>query len=95
MAGLANEMEVPRLPVGVLEAEAPFAEIDLARDAGVDHPLQRPVDRGPAHAMVFALDQFDQIVRAEVALLAEKHSHDEIALARPLRTSRTKPIEIW
>ena len=88
-------MKVAWMPVGVFVAEPAFTEIDFARDAGVDHPLQRPVDRGPADAMVFALDQFDQIVRAEVAFLAEEHSHDEIALARPLGAGRTKPIEIW
>ena len=50
VAGLADQMEVARVPVRGLEAEAPFAEIDLAGDAGVDHPLQRAVDGGAADA---------------------------------------------
>src|SRR6266498_1634760 len=39
-------MEVTRLPVGMLEAKPPFAEIDLAGDPGVHHPLQRAVGCG-------------------------------------------------
>ena len=49
-AALADEMKVARLPVGMLEAEAAFAEIDFAGDARVDHPLQRAVDGGAADA---------------------------------------------
>ena len=51
VAALADQMEVPRMPVRVLEAEPAFAEIDLARDPGVHHPLQRAVDRRPADAL--------------------------------------------
>ena len=94
VAGLADQMKVPRMTVGVLEAEAAFAEIDLARDAGVDHPLQRAVDGGAADAVIFALDQIDEIVGAEVSLLAEEHVDDQIALARPLGAGRAEPIEI-
>ena len=48
VAALADQMKVARMPVGVLEAEAAFAEIDLPRDARVDHPLQGAVDRRAA-----------------------------------------------
>ena len=77
-------MKVPRLAVGVLEAEPAFAEVDLAGDAGVHHPLQRAVDGGAADAMVFALDEIDQIVGAEVPLLTEEHVDDQVALAGAL-----------
>jgi hypothetical protein len=53
MAGLANEMEMPRLAIRVLETESAFAEIDLASDAGVHHPLQGAVDGGSADAVIF------------------------------------------
>ena len=94
IAGLADEMKVPRMPVRVLEAEAALAEIDLARDAGLDHPLQRAVDGRPADAMVLALDQLDEIVGAQVSLLAEEHVDDQIALAGPLGAGGPQPIEI-
>ena len=66
VAGLADQVEVPRLAVGVLEPEAAFAEVDLAGDAGVHHPLQRAVDGGAADALIFLADQIDEIVGAEV-----------------------------
>ena len=94
VAALADQMKVPRMPVGVLEAEAAFAEVHLARDAGVDHPLQRAVDRGPADAMIFALDEVDEIVGAQVSLLAEEHVDDQVALAGPLGAGRPKLIEV-
>ena len=54
MAGLADQVEVARLAVRVLEPEAALAEIDLAGDAGVHHPLQRAVDGGAADPVIFA-----------------------------------------
>src|SRR5918999_6492221 len=87
-------MEMPRVPIGVLEAEPAFAEINLAGDAGFFHPLQRAVDGGPRDAVIFALDQIDQIVSAEVSLLLEERVDDQVALAGTLGPGRTKPIEI-
>src|SRR5687767_9535542 len=72
VAALADEMKMTRLTVGVLEAEPPLAEVDLSRDARIDHPLERPVDRGAADALVFAANQIDEIVGAEMSFLAEK-----------------------
>ena len=66
VAGLADQMKVPRVPVRVLEPEAALAEVDLARDARVDHPLQRAVDRGAADALVLAARDVEEIVGAEV-----------------------------
>src|SRR5690606_24361181 len=48
VARLADEVEVARVPVAVLEAEAPLTEVDLACDAGLFHPGQRAVDSGAA-----------------------------------------------
>ena len=95
VAGLADQMEVPRVPVRVLEPEAPFAEVDLARDAGVHHPLQRAVDGGAADAAdVLAADQVDEIVGAEVPLLAQEDVDDEVALARAFAARGPKAVEI-
>ena len=94
IAGLADQMEVARMPVRVLEAEAAFAEIDLARDAGVHHPLQRAVDGGAADALIFALDEIDEIVGAEVSLLAEEHVDDLIALAGALGAGGAQAIDV-
>src|SRR5687768_15696398 len=88
-------MKMPRMPVGMLEAKPALAEIDLARDAGFLHPQQGAVDGGAADAMVFALDQGDQIVRAEMSLLFEERVDDQVALAGALGPGRPKAIEIW
>jgi hypothetical protein len=45
-AGLADQVEVTRLSIRVLETESALAEITLRRDACVDHPLQGAVDGG-------------------------------------------------
>src|SRR6185295_3686516 len=61
IAGLADEVEMARVTVRVLEPEAPFSEINLARDARIHHPLQRAVDGRPADAMVLSPQEIDQI----------------------------------
>ena len=94
MAGLADQVEVPRLPVRVLEPEAALAEVDLAGDAGVHHPLQRAVDGGAADAVVFALDEVDEVVGAEVAFLLQEHVDDLFPLARTFRAGGSELIEI-
>ena len=73
MTGGADEMEVPRMAVGRLEARAAFAEVDLAGDAGADHPLQRPIDGGAADARRLAAHEIEQIVGADVPFLAQEH----------------------
>ena len=83
-----------RVAVGVLEPEPALAEVDLARDAGLDHPLQRPVDRGAADVLVLAVDQIVEVVRAEVALVPEEHVEDRLALARSLAARRAQAVEI-
>ena len=81
------------MPVRVLEAELAFAEIDLAGDAGLDHPLQRAVDGGAADALVFAADEVDQIVGADVALLPQEDVDDEVALAGALAAGRAQAVD--
>ena len=88
MAGLADQMEVARLPVGVLEPRAPLTEVDLAGDARVHHPLQRAVDGGAADATVVLADDVHQIVGAQVTFLAQEHVDDLLALARALAALR-------
>ena len=95
MAGRADQMKMPRVPVRRLEARAPLAEIDFARDVGVDHPLQRAIDRRPADARLLASDLIEQIVGADVPLLAEKHRQDAIALAGTPAAGRAQGGEIW
>src|SRR5688572_22736623 len=81
-------MKVTRLAVGVLEAEATLAEIDLAGDIGVDHPLQGAVNGRPADPLVFLADQIDEIVGAEVTFLTQEHPDDLFPLARPFAAGR-------
>ncbi len=57
VAGLADQVKVPRMAIRMLEAEPAFAEIDLAGNARLLHPLQRAIDRGAADPVIFALDQ--------------------------------------
>src|SRR4026208_1863174 len=54
MAGLADQVEGPGVAIRVLDPESALAEIALARDACVDHPLEGPIDGGPADSLVFA-----------------------------------------
>ena len=94
MAGLADQMEMTRLTVRVLEAEPPLAEIDLARDAGVHHPLQRAVDGGAADAVVVLANQIDEIVGAEMSFLTQEDVDDLLPLAGALAAGRLQPAEI-
>ena len=93
IAGLADQVKVARVTVRMLEPKAAFAEIDLARDPGLDHPLQGAVDGGAADALVFAADQVHQVVGGEVAFLAQKDVDDEVALAGALAAGRTQTVD--
>jgi hypothetical protein len=74
-------MEVPRMAVRVLEPESPFTKVDAARDTGIDHPLQRPVNRRAADPRIITANQIDEMLGADVSLLAEEHVDDEVTLA--------------
>jgi hypothetical protein len=84
-------MKMARVPIGMLETDPAFGEIDLPRDARVHHPLQRAIDGGAADPRglrlplgprgILASNQIEQIIGGERALLAEEHVDDQIALA--------------
>src|SRR5690348_1066505 len=95
MAGLADQVKVAGLPVRMLEPEASFPEIDLPGNPGVDHPLERAVDGGPADPLILAPDDVDEVVRAEVPFLTQEDVDDLFALARALAAVRLQPAEIW
>ena len=82
------------MPVRVLEAQASFAEVHLSRDTCVLHPLQGAVHRGTADPLVFFADEIDEIVGAQVSLLAEEHADDEVALAGAFAAGRAHAIEV-
>jgi hypothetical protein len=75
---------VPRMSIRLLEPETPLTEIDLAGDTRIHHPLKSAVHRRPADAPIFFANEIDQVVGAEVSLLAEKRIDDEIALGGAL-----------
>ena len=78
------------MPVRRLVPRSTVAEIDLARDVGLDHPLERPVDGGASDTRFLPAHDVEQIVGAEVAFLTQKNTEDAIALARALAAGRTK-----
>ncbi len=80
MTGRAHEMKVPRVAEGRLEARAAVPEVDFAGDACAHHPLERTIDRGAADAGSFAANLVEEIVRAEMAFLAQEDVQDAIAL---------------
>ena len=82
------------MPVRVLEPEPSFAEIDLAGDARIHHPLEGAIDRRAADAAIFLADEIDEVVGAEVPLLAEEHIDDEVALAGALAAGRAHAFDV-
>ena len=60
----------------MLEAKASLTEVDLAGNLRIHHPLQGPVDGRSTDLLVFLLDEVDQIVRAEMPLLAKEDIED-------------------
>ncbi len=81
-------MEMPRMAIRRLETRSAVAEVHLARDAGADHPLQGAVDGGAADARILVADEIAQIVRAQMALLADEDTENAIALRGPLAAGR-------
>ena len=93
IARLADQVEVARMPVRMLEPEPALAEIDAARDAGVDHPLKGAIDRRAADAGVFAADEIDELIRADVPFLPEKNVDDEVAFAGAAAARRAEFLD--
>ena len=87
-------MEVTRLAVGMLESEAPLAEVNLARNARVHHPLQGAVDSGPTDLLIFPANQVDKVVRTEVPFLPQEDVDDLFTLTGPLPARRLEPRQI-
>ena len=87
-------MKMPRVTVSRLEAESSLAEVDLPGDAGADHPLQSAIYRGTGDTRRLAADALEEIVRADVSLLAEKHIQDAIAFAGALTARGAEAGEI-
>ena len=83
-------MEVPRVAERRLETRTALAEVDLARNARADHPLQRAIHGGAADPRVLTVHQIAEIVRAEVAFLPEKDVQDAVAFAGALAARRAK-----
>src|SRR5215471_3078454 len=87
-------MKVPRMPVGGLEPGAAFTEIDLARDTGIDHPLQRPVDRRAADTRMLAAYKAEKIVGAEMTFLFEERPENLFALGRSFAARRAQARDV-
>ena len=79
----------------MLEAESSLAEVDLAGNARIDHPLQRAIHRCTADAVILMSNEIDQIVGAEMSFLTEEDVDNLLPLAGALATSRLQPTEIW
>ena len=90
MALGADQMKMPGMPVRRLVPRSAFAEIHLARDVGVDHPLERPVHGRAANSRFLPADDVEEIVGAEVTRLTQKYTEDAVALAGALTAGRTK-----
>ena len=80
---------MPGITVGRIEPGAALAEIHLASDARLDHPLQRPIDGRPPDSGRLLADEIEEIVGAQVAFLFEKDPEDAIALAGAFAACRT------
>lgn len=88
IARLADEMKVPGMAIGMLETESPLAEVDLPGNPGVDHPLERSIDGGPADPLIFAANEVNEVIGAEVTLLAHEHIDNLFPLTRPFAAGR-------
>ena len=87
-------MKVTWVPVGRFETGTTFAEVDLARDAGVNHPLQCAIDGGAADAVIVGAYEIDEVIGAEVAFLAQEDIDDLLPLTRALAAGGLEPAEI-
>ena len=76
------------------EPRETFAEVDLAREALIDHPLQRAVDGRAADAGVRASYEAEEIVGAEVAFLFEEGPQNLFALSRSFAACWTQARDI-
>ena len=82
------------MAIGVLEPESSLAKIDLARDAGLDHPLQGAVDGGPTDPVVVAAHDVDEIIRAQMSRLPQEDVDDQVTFAGPPAAGRTQALQV-
>ena len=94
MTHVADEMKVARMTVGRLETGPAFPKIDLAGDAGVDHPLERAVDGGATDPRILLPNEIAEVVRAQMPFLAQKEIEDAVAFAGTLAAGRTQAGKI-
>ncbi len=83
-------MKVTRVPIRRLEPGTSFAEVHLARNAGVHHPLQRAVHRSATDARMLAVDEADEIVGAQMAFLLQERTENVFAFGGALAASGAK-----
>ena len=95
MAGRTDQVEVPRVPVGRLEPRASFAEVHLAGESLVHHPLQRAIHRGAADSRILAVHEADEIVGAQMAFLLKERAEDVFALGGTLAARGAKVGYVW
>ncbi len=85
---------MPGMAIGGFEPRAALPEIDLARETGVDHPLKRPVDGRAANPRLFAADEIEQVVGAQMPFLAQERPENPIALGRAFAACGTQAGKI-
>ena len=81
---LADQMEVTGLTVGMLEPESPFAEVHLAGNARIDHPLERAINRGTTDPVIVPPDQINEVVSTEMPFLPQEDVDNLLPLAERL-----------
>ncbi len=77
-----------RVPVRVLESELALTEIHAPRDARLDHPLERAIDRRAADSPVLRPDRVDERVGADVAFLPHEDRDDDVPFRRAAASGR-------
>ena len=94
MTGLADQVEVTRLTVGMLKPETTLTKIDLPGNTRVHHPLQRAVDGCPTDLLIFTAHQINEIVGAEMPFLAKEHVDNLFPLTGPFPARKLEPGQI-
>ena len=87
-------MVVTRMAERLLEPRPSLSEIDFPRDAGANHPLQRPIDGRAADPRIFFANEIAQVIRAQMPFLAQEDTQDAVAFARTLAAGRAQAGEI-
>jgi len=90
----ADQVEVTRMAVRGLVAGSTLTKIDLARNAGFDHPLQRAVHSGAADSRHLTTDEIEEIVRTQMTFLLEEDPENLVAFGGMLPACRTQTREV-